>query len=47
MSGYEQAMTLLAVCGILTAIVGLALARQADRLDREIAERKAAQHPAE
>lgn len=47
MSAYDTAMIILASCGGITAIAALVVAARLDRLERRIAERKAAQHAAE
>lgn len=47
MSGYITAMTVLVSFGGLLAVYGLLTVRNLDRLERRIAERKAAQHAAE
>ena len=47
MSSYDQAMLVLAGCGIVTLVVVLWMAHEVDRLERERKEREAAQHPAE
>jgi hypothetical protein len=47
MSSYDQAMTVLAAFGIIMAIVGLFLASEVDKLERERRERDAARHSAE
>jgi hypothetical protein len=47
MSGYDQAMLVLVAAGMITAIAALWTVRRLDRLEREIAARKAAEHAAE
>ncbi len=47
MNGYVAAMTILVTFGGLLAAYGLLTVRNLDRLERKIAERKAAQHAAE
>lgn len=47
MSGYDGAMTILAVLGAILAVGALLTVRRLDRLERLIAERKAAKHAAE
>lgn len=47
MSGYVAAMTVLVTFGGLLAVYGLLTVRNLDRMERRIAERKAAQHAAE
>jgi hypothetical protein len=47
MSAYDTAMLVLVACGSLTAIAALLTVRRLDRLERIIAERKAAEHAAE
>lgn len=47
MTGYDGAMAMLAVFGVILAIAALLTVRRLDRLEREIAERKAAKHAAE
>jgi hypothetical protein len=47
MTGYEGAMTILALFGAILAIAALLTVRRLDRLERLIAERKAAKHAVE
>ncbi|MEQ1617550.1 MAG: hypothetical protein ABL883_04300 [Terricaulis sp.] len=47
MSPYDAAMLVLAASGSIIAIAALLTVRGLDRLEREIAERKAAKHAAE
>jgi hypothetical protein len=47
MSGYEQALLLLAGGGLVFAVWGLFAARRLAQLEREISDREAAEHPAE
>ncbi|MEQ1617549.1 MAG: hypothetical protein ABL883_04295 [Terricaulis sp.] len=47
MSGYDAAMTMLAIFGVALAAYGIFLAHRVDRFEREIAERKAAEYAAE
>lgn len=47
MSGYDFVMTVLVVSGSIVAILALLTSRRLDRLEREIAARKASEHPAE
>lgn len=47
MTGYDGAMAMLAVFGGIIAIAALLTVRRLDRLERLIAERKAAKHAAE
>ena len=47
MTGYDGAMAMLAIFGSIIAIAALLTVRRLDRLERRIAERKAAQHAAE
>ena len=47
MSSYDQALLLLALPGVVIMIAALITARRLDRLEREIAAGKAAEHPAE
>ncbi|MGQ0532453.1 MAG: hypothetical protein ACT4OF_07155 [Caulobacteraceae bacterium] len=47
MTGYDFVMTALVVSGSVIAVLALLSARRLDRLEREIAARKATQRPAE
>ncbi len=47
MSAYDTAMLVLAASGSILAIAALVTVRRLDRLEREIALRKAAKHAAE
>ncbi len=47
MSGYEAAMTMLITFGGILAVAALFIVRRLDRLERKIAESKAAGHAAE
>ncbi len=47
MTGYEAAMTVLISFGVVLAVAALLTVRNLDRIEREIAARKASEHPAE
>ena len=47
MSAYDTAMWVLALSGGVVAVLALLTVRRLDRLEREIARRKAAKHAAE
>lgn len=47
MSAYDYVMTILVGSGALIGVLALLTVRRLDRLEREIATRRAAEHPAE
>lgn len=47
MSGYDFVMTVLVISGSIIAVLALLTVRRLDRLEREIAARNSAEHPAE
>ena len=47
MSGHDQAVLVLALAGFVVAAAGLFFLSDLHKAEREIAERKSAEHPAE